>query len=101
MQSVGILCPDLGKARALHASLGSRAMLYENPDAPLKRGVCVMPAAYAKGLEFDAVIALCPQAPSANLLYLLSTRALHRLVLICGQEIPKRLMDASDCLEIV
>ena len=101
MQSVGILCPDLGKARALHTSLGSRAMLYENPDAPLKRGVCVMPAAYAKGLEFDAVIALCPQAPSANLLYLLSTRALHRLVLICGQEIPKRLMDASDCLEIV
>lgn len=101
MQSVGIICPDLGKARAIHAILGDRATFYENPDDPLKRGICVMPAAYAKGLEFDAVIALCPEAPSANLLYLLSTRALHKLVLVCGEEIPGRLADASDCMEIL
>lgn len=100
MQSIGVICPNLVEAKRLSSYLGNLATLYDNPDAPLKKGVCIMPAAYAKGLEFDAVIALCPDDPTANLLYLLCTRALHKLTLIFEKTIPDKLMAVSDFLEI-
>ena len=95
MQSVGIICPSLKDAKKLGKQLGSLATLYEDPDANLQRGVSVMPAAYTKGLEFDAVVAVCPSDASANLLYLLCTRALHKLALVCEGEVPPLLEKAK------
>lgn len=99
-RTVGIICPDLAAAKRLSAQLGTLATLYDDPDKDLKRGVCVMPAAYAKGLEFDAVIALCPENAGAKLLYLLCTRALHRLALVCEGEVPPLLEKAKDKLDL-
>ncbi len=98
MQSVGVICPSLKAAKKLSGRIGDMATLYEDPDKNLQRGVIVMPAAYTKGLEFDAVIALCPEDIGANMLYLLCTRALHKLALVCEGGVPPLLKKAGDKL---
>ena len=65
-------------------------------------GITVLPAHLAKGLEFDAV-AVCgvdsrrytATPEDAKLLYVACTRALHRLALVCGEEVSPLLAEAG------
>lgn len=100
MQTVSVICPNLDFTRKLSEYLGDKVQLYDDPDKPLKKGVCIMPAVYSKGLEFDAVIAVCPENIGRNMLYLLCTRALHKLTLICGEKLPMLIQSNNEHLDI-
>jgi len=94
--TVGILLPTAEEARKFHGLLekyypkvGMRPLqLIAAEDDDFAPGVMVMAVPFAKGLEFDTVI--CPGYGSENfnselgkrLMYLICTRALHRLYLL-------------------
>ena len=96
--TVGIILPTPREAKAFHSQL-QKLYPKNNPMRPLQLiaaedanfapGIMVMAVPFAKGLEFDVVI--CPGcAPPANalekrILYLICTRALHRLYLLEGE----------------
>jgi len=86
--SVGILTERRREAEELYGRLGERAAvsLITDADAKFLPGAVVMPIAYAKGLEFDAVIVprydRLSAAENKRILYLMCTRALHLLYLI-------------------
>jgi len=97
--TVGILLPTAGEAVKFHALL--KELYPKNNRPPLRLiasedddfapGVMVMAVPFAKGLEFDVVI--CPGYGSTSfdgelgnrLMYLICTRALHRLYLFKEQ----------------
>lgn len=87
--TVGVLLSDRPKAEAFHKRLPNtlNATLINDADDGFVSGVMVMAVPFAKGLEFDAVIV--PEYNNAfdgewgrRLLYLICTRALHRLYLL-------------------
>lgn len=70
-------CPALGRL------LG--APVVKGKDEPLPEGLCVVPAALSKGLEFDAVLIADAHNYSAKddrLLYVAMTRAMHELSVV-------------------
>jgi len=89
--SIGILTRHRHEAESLHKRLNPRTdiALIVTPDAKFTPGAVVMPVAYAKGLEFDAVIVPDYKTLKASgdkrVLYLMCTRALHLLYLIGGR----------------
>jgi DNA helicase II / ATP-dependent DNA helicase PcrA len=56
--------------------------LIDSEDKILRKGISVIPSYFAKGLEFDAVIIPKIGEIEDNLLYIMCTRALHRLIVI-------------------
>ncbi|MCL2357070.1 MAG: UvrD-helicase domain-containing protein [Defluviitaleaceae bacterium] len=93
--TVGILLPTIGEAKKFFAEIKKifpkgntpRPLKFINADAQnFSAGVMVMAAAFAKGLEFDAVICPAYSPPQTErekkLFYLICTRALHRLFLL-------------------
>jgi DNA helicase IV len=88
-KTVGILLSDTKKACAFHGKLKKNnpvpnlheVTLINSADNRFAPGIMVMAVPFAKGLEFDAVI--CPEYGQIDgkLLYLICTRALHRLFL--------------------
>ena len=84
---VGVLLRTAAEARAFHRRLlayAPEATLIASERKPAWARIAVMPAALAKGLEFDCVI--IPHAETLagdpRAAYLMCTRALHRLHLI-------------------
>ena len=90
-KSVGVLTARKREAESLHKRLLAltESALIVSPDAPFVSGVVVMPAAYAKGLEFDAVIITeydrLSGGGNERMLYLMCTRALHLLYLLAAE----------------
>jgi DNA helicase-2/ATP-dependent DNA helicase PcrA len=92
--TVGILLADKHRAKAFYDQLNKLSphtvALINDADDSFRPGVLVMAVPFAKGLEFDAVI--CPYYGDGvfegemgrKLLYLICTRALHRLYLVEG-----------------
>lgn len=90
-QSIGLICKTEKNALSLFDSLKDRVdvQIIKNESAGEVQGVFIIPVYMSKGLEFDAVL-IC-DADSTNyyseddkkLLYIASTRALHRLNLFC------------------
>ncbi|MCL2285961.1 MAG: UvrD-helicase domain-containing protein [Firmicutes bacterium] len=93
--TVGILLPTAGEAVKFHGQLNKaypkssrKLQLIADENNEFAPGVMVMAVPFAKGLEFDVVI--CPGYGSpgfegelgSRLMYLICTRALHRLYLI-------------------
>ncbi len=69
------------------AALGRilKAPVVTGKDEPLPKGLCVIPAALSKGLEFDAVIIADADSYTERddkLLYVAMTRAMHELTVI-------------------
>ena len=61
------------------------ARLIEKENVHLNEGVMVMPSYYAKGLEFDGAIIIDEEINhnvKDNLMYIMCTRALHKLKVI-------------------
>lgn len=93
-QSIGLICKTEKNALSLFASLKDRVdvQIIKNESTAELQGVFIIPVYMSKGLEFDAVL-IC-DTDSTNyhseddkkLLYIASTRALHRLNLFCKGE---------------
>ncbi|MCL2189929.1 MAG: UvrD-helicase domain-containing protein [Defluviitaleaceae bacterium] len=89
-KTVGILLSTKQKARdfytamtkGLYHTTNTVPALIDAAESRFTQGLMIMAVPYAKGLEFDAVI--CPEfgTLSDRLMYLICTRALHRLYLI-------------------
>ena len=87
LESVAVICRDQATARRIHRALHRDALLLLDGNTPYGGGTLVTTAFHVKGFEFDQVI--LPEADEEHyagewgkqLLYISTTRALHRLVL--------------------
>ncbi len=93
-QSIGLICKTEKNALSLFASLKDRldVQIIKNESTADLQGVFIIPVYMSKGLEFDAVL-ICDtdsinyhSEDDKKLLYIASTRALHRLNLFCKGE---------------
>ncbi len=90
-ETAAVICRDEEQAQAVKDSLSGRIPIagssLETTD--FGNGVMVLPVAYAKGLEFDAVLLYNPSSQSypaqdayVKRLYVAATRALHELAIV-------------------
>lgn len=89
-RSVAVICRTSYDCRRIHDDLSEHlpVTLVASGDVDMPKGIAVIPSYLAKGLEFDAVIALMLSKEDylhdeRQLLYTVCTRALHRLY-VCG-----------------
>lgn len=96
-QSIGIICKDAQDAEALHFRLKDKINIHlvRSGDNLDTAGVFIIPITMSKGLEFDSVlihdvdISHYHTVDDKKLLYIASTRALHRLNLFyTGEKSP-------------
>ncbi|HWJ02412.1 MAG TPA: ATP-binding domain-containing protein, partial [Verrucomicrobiae bacterium] len=88
-ESVAVICKTQREAEALFRRLSklTKVKLVSGQDTAIDKGVLVISAYMAKGLEFDAVLVYGASAENYSdqfdrkLLYTACTRALHRLAL--------------------
>ena len=91
LETIAIVCRDEKEAEKIKKKLGKKLSVtgddLENTE--FGSGVMILPVAYTKGLEFDAVLLFDPSRekyPSddahVKLLYVAATRALHELVVL-------------------
>ncbi len=99
--TVAILTKDQAAANQLYATLhvDQPVTLLNLNDHQLKTGCLILPVYLAKGLEFDAVIGYDISADTyqsdadRDILYTLSSRALHSLSLVCIDQPSPLLVD--------
>ncbi|MCX8129455.1 MAG: UvrD-helicase domain-containing protein [Clostridia bacterium] len=93
-ESIAVICKTSGEAEIVYKSLKDIVglKLITSSDDEISKGVVVIPAYMAKGLEFDTVIVFNASHGNYNteldrrLLYIACTRALHRLILYYAEE---------------
>ncbi len=84
LESIAIITKDKESLRKLSPLLKEKikVLTFDREDILYKGGKVLIPAYYAKGLEFDGVI-LLEEGKTNNLVkYIMCTRALHRLSVI-------------------
>jgi len=83
LEHVAILCQTIAEARILSQLIQGKAdaQLVATEKDPTDSKLLIMPVYFAKGLEFDGVIAVEASKPKEDglLSYILCTRALHCL----------------------
>ena len=90
--SVGVIAADTAVA-GVRAALAAAGVEAADPDE-LGARVTVVPASVAKGLEYDHVVAVEPadivaaEERGAHRLYVVLTRAVSRLDVVCGRGVP-------------
>lgn len=95
-RTVGIICSTTARTKSLFEAVSLPATLLTDPEQELPSGMVFLPAVLAKGLEFDAVVADCSDISDPRMLYLLCTRALHKLYLLCENGVPKPLKSLDE-----
>jgi len=88
-RSIAIIGKTIKECKALQKSLtkqGLKLQIITEQEAPYEGGVLILPVYLAKGLEFDVVIVTDAAQYSSveldvKLLYIATTRALHKLVI--------------------
>lgn len=89
--TIAVICRDEKEADSVRDKLSEHIPVAECSldTAEFGQGVMVLPVAYTKGLEFDAVLLYNPSAKSypaqdayVKLLYVAATRALHELAVL-------------------
>ena len=106
--SIGILVYDKAQADVCYEMLKGHVEVQRiiEAEAELEGNIVILPLAYAKGLEFDCVIGAgdfggeMAHWSSKSSLYLLCTRALHRLYLLSSVGVPPVLEGMEDFMEI-
>ena len=100
--TMAIICRDEKETKEVWKNLSCYLDLMDGtqPDAEFGNGIMVLPAAYTKGLEFDAVLLFNPtrehypcEDTYVKLLYVAATRALHQLVVICDDNLTGLIAD--------
>ena len=101
-ETIAVICRDAIEAAKIAAQL---KQYIEVTDCDLEttefgEGVMVLPVAYTKGLEFDAVLLYDPSEKNypldnghVKLLYVAATRALHELAVVYQESLSKILAD--------
>lgn len=91
LDTIAVICRNQETARETTKELGQFIEVRESDleTAEFGSGIIVLPVAYTKGLEFDAVLILDPTREEypvddghAKLLYVAATRALHELCVL-------------------
>lgn len=85
LESIAIITKDKDKLKEVSTLIKSKTKVvtFDREDMIYKGGLVLLPAYYAKGLEFDGVILLDDFENTPNLVkYIMCTRALHRLAVI-------------------
>ncbi|WP_461205899.1 HelD family protein [Clostridium sp. DL1XJH146] len=82
--SIAIICRDLKTSERISLLIKQKMpiLLLDKEDILFKKGVVILPAYYAKGLEFDAVILVEEDSlefQNNKIKYIMATRALHKL----------------------
>ena len=103
-ESIAIICKTAAESQAAHEALADQAgtaMRLVTKDTPqFERGVCVIPAYLAKGVEFDAVLIydassrVYGRENERKLFYTACTRAMHKLFVYSHGE-PNRFVAAA------
>ena len=103
----GILTKTKQQAEIIYNGLKDNidVQLIIDPSGQLQKNVIILPVVLAKGLEFDTVIADISTDKrgawnEANILYLMSTRALHNLYLIGDSDLPEILYGVKSNIKI-
>lgn len=85
LESIAIIVNNKDKLSGISKSLKKKVkvLTFDREDMIYNGGKVLLPAYYAKGLEFDGVILLEGKDEISNLVkYIMCTRALHRLAII-------------------
>ena len=87
LENIAIIVRDLVHANKIWSMIKSEvsAKIIEKENIHINEGIMVMPSYYAKGLEFDGAIIVDESMEGSfkdNLMYIMCTRALHRLAVI-------------------
>ena len=90
MERCAILCQTIAEARILNALLQDKleAQLVSTEKDSTEGSLLIMPVYFAKGLEFDGVVAIEASKPKEDglLSYILCSRALHCLAHITAED---------------
>ena len=85
LESIAIITKDKEQLKEISDQLKPKIKMvtFDKEDMIYKGGLVLLPAYYAKGLEFDGVVLLDDLKDTPNLVkYIMCTRALHRLAVI-------------------
>lgn len=84
LESIAVITRGIKESEYIYNNLKDKLSisLLDKEDKVLRKGVSIIPSYFAKGLEFDGVIVPKMVEIEDNLLYIMCTRALHRLVVI-------------------
>lgn len=102
LDTVAVICRNEKDARRVAKELSAYIKVAESDleKAVYENGVMVLPVAYTKGLEFDAVLILDPDRGDypvddghAKLLYVAATRALHELCVLHERDLTGLIAD--------
>lgn len=102
LDTVAVICRNEKDARNAARELSAYVKVAESDleKAVYENGVMVLPVAYTKGLEFDAVLILDPDRTDyptddghAKLLYVAATRALHELCVLHERDLTGLIAD--------
>ena len=102
LDTVAVICRNEKDARNAARELSAYVKVAESDleKAVYENGVMVLPVAYTKGLEFDAVLILDPNKTDypvddghAKLLYVAATRALHELCVLHERDLTGLIAD--------
>lgn len=89
MERCAILCQTIAEAKTLDTLLKGHldCLLVSTENDPIDAPLLIMPVYFAKGLEFDGVVAVEASEPKEDglLSYILCSRALHRLAHITAE----------------
>ena len=89
IEHAAILCRTIAEAQALYSMVKDKldVTLVSREEEGTAADLVIMPVYFAKGLEFDGVVAVeaAPTDDDGELSYILCTRALHRLVHITAK----------------
>ena len=83
--NVAVICKSPARCASVSDMLGGAYKVVTSHDERHDGGVCIIPAALSKGLEFDAVIIADAESYTerdARLLYVAMTRAMHSLTVL-------------------
>ncbi len=103
--SIAVICKTAIDAENLYNLMKEHmdVKLIKSSDDEFKTGLVVLPSYLAKGLEFDAVMAICTKGDyncenERNLFYTVCSRALHVLNIYCEAGKPLLLKKIPGCL---
>ncbi len=87
-ESIAIICRNLEIARTIGKLVREKMFIaiFDSEEMIYKGGAAVMPAYFAKGLEFDCVINISTGKEKERMKYIMATRALHEM---CWYRIPE------------
>ena len=104
---IAVVTRTVKEARSLYRNFQDNddVQLIDCADSEMKKKIIFIPVMFAKGLEFDSVIAVnCAVSTGnekldRNMLYLVCTRALHSLYLVGNGELPPILEECRPYLD--